>query len=205
MAIDIELVSLNVRGLRDKLKRLTLFRHFKKHYKNAIIMLQETHSQPDDEIQWKREWEGDIRFGHFASDSRGVCTLFPPGYDFQITSEIKDIQGRILILSVHVDVNEFCIANVYAPTKNNDALRCNFLNELWDHVRDLTGFNFIIGGDFNITLNPKLDKMGGTNEKTSNYWTLVTDFMTDAEISDFWRKKNPGVKQYTCNGSPQTV
>ena len=42
---DLELISLNARGHRDYRKRRTVFNWLKKYtYRNAVILLQETHS-----------------------------------------------------------------------------------------------------------------------------------------------------------------
>jgi exonuclease III len=44
----------NVRGIRDKTKRLRLFTHFKTKLK-GIIFLQETYSAPGDLETWSKE------------------------------------------------------------------------------------------------------------------------------------------------------
>ena len=54
-SVDLEL-SLNVRGLRDYRKRRTVFNWLKKHtHRNAVILLQETHSIEGDERIWKAQ------------------------------------------------------------------------------------------------------------------------------------------------------
>ena len=50
------IVSFNVNGLRNNLKRKTVF-HFLKIKKFDFILLQETHSNQTDEKLWKCEWE----------------------------------------------------------------------------------------------------------------------------------------------------
>ena len=60
-----DILSLNVRGIRDQLKRRSIFAYLKDH-SPKIIFLQETYSEPSDEMIWKSEWEGEIFF--FAWD-----------------------------------------------------------------------------------------------------------------------------------------
>jgi exonuclease III len=79
---------MNVRGLRDHVKRITMFRHFKLNFKNAIIFLQEVHCIQRDEVKWKAEWESHIEFCHYTNDSRGICILFPSDINFTITNKI---------------------------------------------------------------------------------------------------------------------
>ena len=52
-----DILSLNVRGIRDQAKRRSIFLYLKDH-NSKIYFLQETYSQPEDEIIWKNEWGG---------------------------------------------------------------------------------------------------------------------------------------------------
>ena len=50
--MELNILSFNVRGLRDFNKRKEIYQYVK--CKNCqIVMLQETHSTPEDEIDWK--------------------------------------------------------------------------------------------------------------------------------------------------------
>ena len=55
------ILSLNVRGLRDKVKRRSIF-SFLKDQKAKFYFLQETFSDANDEAIWKNEWGGEIVF-----------------------------------------------------------------------------------------------------------------------------------------------
>ena len=48
-----DILSLNVRGIRDQAKRRSIFLYLKDH-NSKIYFLQETYSQPEDEIIWKK-------------------------------------------------------------------------------------------------------------------------------------------------------
>ena len=51
---DLELISLNVRGRRDYRKHRTVFNWLKRHtHRNAVILLQETHSIEGNKRIWK--------------------------------------------------------------------------------------------------------------------------------------------------------
>ena len=56
-----DILSLNVRGIRDQVKRRIIFQYLKDQ-NSKIYFLQETYSQPEDEIIWKNEWGGEIYF-----------------------------------------------------------------------------------------------------------------------------------------------
>ena len=71
-------VSFNARGLRNRTKRLSLFRHLHLTYKNSIIVLQETHSTPSTENIWKNEWRGKVFFSHGSETARARVAIFLP-------------------------------------------------------------------------------------------------------------------------------
>lgn len=56
-----DILSLNVRGIRDQPKRRSIFAYLKNH-SLKIIFLQETYPEPSDETIWKSEWGGEIFF-----------------------------------------------------------------------------------------------------------------------------------------------
>ena len=67
--------SMNVRGLKDRNKRVQVFSWLKNRNAN-IFLLQETHSTPDTENIWKEDWgNSNIFFSHGTSNSRGECVL----------------------------------------------------------------------------------------------------------------------------------
>ena len=88
-------MSLNVRGLRNQVKRRSIFR-FLKDQNYLFYFLQETYSKPGDEIIWKSEWGGDIFFSHGSTHSRGVCILINPLHGQTVNNLNKDENGRIV-------------------------------------------------------------------------------------------------------------
>ena len=59
--LKFDILSLNVRGIRDKLKRRSIFSYLKGQ-KAKFYFLQETYSKTNDEIIWKNEWGGEMFF-----------------------------------------------------------------------------------------------------------------------------------------------
>ena len=62
-SVNLDIVSLNVRRIRDLTKRRSIF-SFLKDLKANIYFLQETYSAPNDKNIWKYEWGGEIFFSH---------------------------------------------------------------------------------------------------------------------------------------------
>ena len=69
------IASLNLNRARDVKKRNSLYEVLKTK-QIAIAFTQETHSSKDIEVEWQREWGGQVVFSHLSSASGGVAILF---------------------------------------------------------------------------------------------------------------------------------
>ena len=193
-SIDIKICSLNVRGLRNALKRRCIFNWIRDSDFN-LILLQETHSTPDVERCWCNEWGYKIEFSHGSSASAGVCILFKPSASFEVLNVDRDIKGRLLCISVKINDVFFTIVNVYGP--NNDEHM--FFDNLHSFLGDKGEEPFIIGGDFNTVINPKLDRYPNSIQNHPKCNASLQNIITDLELLDIWRYKNRDVQKYTWN------
>ena len=55
MPLYLTIATINCRGLRDPAKRLAFFAYARK-LDVQVLCLQETYSQPRDELNWQNEW-----------------------------------------------------------------------------------------------------------------------------------------------------
>ena len=71
-----DLVSFNARGLGCDKKRKKVFTMLKKQTSNnAVLFIQESHSERDVEKLWQKQWNGNIFYSHGTTSSRGLyCT-----------------------------------------------------------------------------------------------------------------------------------
>ena len=94
-----------------------------------------------------------------------------------------------------MEENKFILLNVYAPTKD----KMNHLHEL--HLHELilmySDKNLLIGGDFNVCLNPDIDKKGDSLEKESQYCTNLLNFMNEFTLTDIWGIRNKNTLHFT--------
>ena len=68
------IASFNSNGLGNAQKRKSVLTWLKSKPED-VIFVQETHSTPGTERDWKRDWGGEIFFNHGASNSTGVAIL----------------------------------------------------------------------------------------------------------------------------------
>ena len=108
---EFKCLSYNVKGVRNKEKRIKIFNFCKDKGKSGIILLQETHSIKKDVAKWKNEWGGDLYLNHGSSNSRGTLIAFPNGFEKKVLKYIDDKSGRIQIWTI-THKKKFMIVNV---------------------------------------------------------------------------------------------
>ncbi|TWW77693.1 Transposon TX1 uncharacterized 149 kDa protein ORF 2 [Takifugu flavidus] len=118
----LRVASLNINGGRDPQKR-ALVADMVAQKKLDILLLQETHSDGDNEVDWGLWWRGLSRLSHGTNLSAGVATLFSPRLDVRvITSTTEIAAGRALAVRAEVQGFVFCLINIYAPSQGSDRL-----------------------------------------------------------------------------------
>ena len=194
----LSIVSFNVRGLRNRVKRRSIFRHMRINYRNSIVILQETHSKPSLERWWRSEWSGNIFFAHGTETGQGgVAILFPSRFP-HTTNEINGSDnGRIVCVKIEVDETPDCILliGVYGPASDNQNEKCNFLNCLKNvltcHANDFT----VIAGDFNIKIS-RLDSDRNDFSDT-RAGEKLRGILNEFSLQDAWRVQHPTERAYT--------
>ena len=91
----------------------------------------------------------------------------------------------------------FVLVNVYAPTKDKYVKQNDFLKDLHELIENYSEKNLLIGGDFNVYLNPKCDKRGGVAESQSDYSKNLQGLITEFNLVDIWRLRNQDKFQFT--------
>ena len=118
----LKLLTNNVRGLRQKQKRISYFEWLRctLKYMDGFILLQETHSNLEDEYMWVSEFGSDIIFNHGTTTTCGVLIIPPKSHDYKIDCLYKDENGRILVIKVENNDDHVILANSYAPSSNEN-------------------------------------------------------------------------------------
>ena len=193
----IKILSLNCNGLNNKLKRTSVLSWLTSNHK-GLTFLQETHSSKAVELDWnKYASDYNIWYSHGTNRARGVCTMIPKQLSYKVVKQISDENGRFLLLHTFIDNSEFVLVNLYAPTKDNPEEQKLFLNFVREHLCYFLGKKIIMGGDFNIYMNPELDKKGGICEKQSECSVILQDLVDELNLCDIYRLQNPDKHRYT--------
>ena len=194
--VNFKLLSLNVRGIRLSIKRKALFLWLNKQ-KADIIFLQETYSTKEVEVIWKTQFKGKIFYSHGNNHSRGVMILVRNDLDLNLISSEIDFEGRYILLNATVQGSDFLLANIYAPNKVHE--QCEFFKHLYKLIENLhlsTEQKIVIGGDYNVSLNPDLDCSGGNPTKKDSV-NCIQDMCLSFTLVDIWRVRKPQCKRFT--------
>ena len=117
-------ISININGLRDKMKMKELLFTFRSN----IICIQETNWEEDKVKEMREEWRGDIFYNNGARNARGVAILIKKDRVENIKEVYKDQRRRILIVEFRYRDIDFRLINIYVPNVELD--RREILEEL---------------------------------------------------------------------------
>ena len=190
----IKILSLNVRGLRNHVKRRALFLYLK-NQKADFYCLQETFSLEEDEVIWASEWGGKILFSHGTKHSKGTGILQRPNSLFSFKCLSTDPNGRFVIAKIKLGDEDFFLASVYAPCDSQQ--QSLFIQNLCtDIVSKSNTSRIIIAGDWNTTLR-SIDKRGGRPWQETSYRNSLLSFMDELGLVDVYRVLHPKKKAFT--------
>lgn len=189
-------VSLNVRGLRDSIKRKATFL-FLKNEKAHCYLIQETHSNDTDEKIWSNQWGEKIYFSHGTNRSAGVAILLH-NFPGKVISTKKDSSGHWIICIFETNKQFLILGNLYGY--NNLNQNKQLITELTSILTELSqtyiNSKIILGGDYNMVMDEWLDRQPSKFQNHQINCTL-SQFCNDFNLNDIWRIKNPDKQIFT--------
>ena len=182
-------MSVNVRGAANTEKRRAIF---DKHRINSdILILQETHSDPNCERVWENEWGGKVIFSHGTTSARGIAVFMSKNIFTEVRNIYKDIDGRVIIFDIQEGDYLVTIAAIYAPSIDS----LNFFVELQEVLRQRSEHKIVVG-DFNLALDVELDREN-TYCNNNKAMAKVIDLMDEFSLRDTWRVQNGEKREFS--------
>ena len=192
MAVPYTAATININGMRDSKKREPFFLWLKSLPIN-IIFIQETHCSKSDIEQWSIEWDGHALWSPGTRQSKGVAVLFNFQFEYVIKNEIIDLNGRYIYFDLKINEDVFNFTNIYAP--NNPVTRVAFFKNLKDKC--IVTDDNLIGGDYNCTLNHKLDRYNCRSQREDTGTVELKSLITECKLEDYWRRRYPNKRSYS--------
>lgn len=180
----LNILTLNVQGLNIPLKPTKVFRSLSSS-KAHIVCLQETHFTETSTPRYFGTCYPQVYTASAKSKRRGVLIAFHRTTPFSLITEIKDPEGRYLILLGHLCDIPLTIVSYYAPNKRPTS----FLSHLLQ-VIDLRKIGtLLICGDSNQVLYHYLDK-SPTPTVSSSQTRMFQRLLQQHSLLDSWRELN---------------
>lgn len=197
---DIRIVSFNVNGLLNPIKRKKILTKLKKDKVN-IALLQETHLTVSEhaklnKLGFKYVYSSSYKSGH----RRGVAILLSSALVYEHMAEFIDKEGRYAMITGKIDGSLVSLLNVYAPPACDWA----FYRQVFELMTVKAQGILICGGDFNVRLNPKMDASSG-NPVPKPISKKLKGLMSETGIVDVWREMYPTSRDYTHYSSPHAL
>lgn len=115
---ELKVLSLNVNGLGNPVKRAKIMTKLKKE-KTQINFLQETHlSKAEHEKLKKFGLKNTYYSSHPSGRKRGVAILMSKATNFECQKEIKDKEGTYIIVKGMMGQTMITLVNIYAPPES---------------------------------------------------------------------------------------
>ena len=165
--------------------------------KADIIFLQETYSTKEVEDIWNTQYKGKSYYSHGTNHSRGVMILIKDDLEFEYKSSVLDTNGRYILIDATVQGSDFLLVNIYAPNKVQE--QCEFFSGLEKMVEEFNTSaeqKIVVGGDFNVAIDPDLDCSGGNPTKKDSV-KHIQDICLNFDLVDIWRVRNPVCKRFS--------
>ena len=117
--IYVHCVSVNIRGLRDRVKR-GMIHNWIKRQKIDICFLQETFLNEELEKLIKKEWDMEIISSFGTAHSKGVTIVYDKNIRVKVENQHITDDGRRLMMNLEIQNISCTLINLYAPTNYKD-------------------------------------------------------------------------------------
>uniref|UniRef100_A0A8C0SVA1 RNA-directed DNA polymerase n=1 Tax=Canis lupus familiaris TaxID=9615 RepID=A0A8C0SVA1_CANLF len=185
----LSIVTLNVNGLNDPIKRRRVSDWIKKQ-DPSICCLQETHFRQKDTYSLKIKGWRTIYHSNGPQKKAGVAILISDKLKFTPKTVVRDEEGYYIILKGSIQQEDLTILNIYAPNVG----AAKYINQLLTKVKKYLDNNTLILGDFNLALSI-LDRSSKHN--ISKETRALNDTLDQMDFTDIYRTLHPNSTEYT--------
>ena len=189
---EIKIMSLNVNGLGNPVKRARVITKLKRE-KAQICFLQETHLCKSEHEKLKKfGYKNAYYSSHTNPRKRGVVILFSNQIKFECHKEIKDKEGRYIIIKGIISETMVTLVNIYAPPESDK----QFFKTLFDTITLESEGICWCAGDVNVVMDYDLDTTS-VNKNKKHISKLVKNTWEEMGFVDVWRDLHPLQKDYS--------
>ena len=195
VAMTLSLISLNTGGCSTPTKNAAINAYFENFFPfSDIVLLQETYNLTETSSCWSL-WPHTPFSSPSNSRGSGVTTLIN-NKNLKILSSCNILEGHVLYTKINSNETIFHIYNILVP--QSDPLAFEVFNSFSKHLSTCNSDGVVVvGGDFNCTENPALDRLHVTTERRSRVAAALMETVGALSLCDVWRRLNPQKQQFT--------
>ena len=197
-----DVISLNVKGLRNSIKRKVVFNWLNDHTSDhCVYFLQEIHSIKGDEKLWMKELKCDqIYFSHGENNAQGTFIGLSMNFEYKVDSEYSNDRGRFVVLKCIIQDSDspFSLVSIY--NANNETEQVSVIESIRSTIDALDpdhSYNIVLGGDFNFIQDTVLDSDGRKSSLKTSSIAASVQVQNARDLVDIWRSRNSHVKRFT--------
>ncbi len=125
--------------------------------------------------------------------------------DYNIEEQFTDGTGWIIVAKIKIECIIYIVCNAYAPTRDHRSDQIEFIKNIQSTLAPYEHENILLGGDFNLYLDPKLDKADFMSNKSDNpvYRKEMFALRESVILTYAWRDLNPNSRRYTWHSRRQ--
>lgn len=122
-----------------------------------------------------------------------MAILFGRDIPFEVEEVTIDQSGRYIILDIKVGSQQFILANIYGPNKDDPV----FYVKLFESIESRENDSMILAGDFNASMDPNRDLYNHKGSSHVKKRAIITQYIEQKDLVDIWRIKNPMAKIFS--------
>lgn len=197
---NLKVASWNVNGLNNPVKRSKVMTKIKRE-NSKVIFLQETHLSQNEHEKLKKFGYRNIFYSTLKTGrKRGAAILIHKSVNFEFIKEIRDSEGRYILVQGKLEKHLTTLISVYLPPQSDQ----NIIKKLLELIGSETQGTLICAGDFNMVMNGKLDTSNGKRNITSQS-KMWKRGLVELSLLDVWRDLHPTDKSYTFYSATHAV
>ena len=173
-------------------KRTDVLTYFKETKAN-IVCLQDTHWTETDLPSVSQIWGNRCYIHGSKTNARGVAILFRNNFEYEILASNSDKEGNLICLTVKTSSVTFNLLTLYGPNTDNPS----FFRDIKNTVQENNPDYYVICGDFNMVLNPKIDCNNYKHINNPKARSEVLNMNAELNLTDIFRNFHPQSPRYT--------
>lgn len=193
-------ISHNIKGLNIPEKHTALLKELKKG-RPRFVFLKETHFETQ---QIPKLTDTFFTQAHHVTNdlakTKGVSILISRDASIELTDKLTDPEGRYLFLKGKFGGTPVTLANVYFP----NTAHLTFCKHVIEELKGFSSGCLILGGDFNLPLNPLTDTSTGKTYMTYKKLKKLKTTLNSLQLIDTWRFLHPEDRGFTFYSIPHS-